>query len=91
MPIFKPKDKPILRGSRFLHFAETLFAVLLAGHLFGYTGMVWVGGACPLLGFLWEVCNKWMPGDHRFGDAWDYWFFVAGALVGGVAYLLVGG
>jgi hypothetical protein len=88
-PIFKPKQGPVLKWSRVVHFLVAATACGYGGHLLGYGGSIWSGIGTIALGLGWEVSNKFMPGTHQYGDALDFWAFVAGALVSGVGYNLL--
>lgn len=89
MTIFKPKKGPVLQWSRVVHCLESALAVAMAGHLGGYQWSIGVGLAAIIGGFGWEVSNRWLPGKHPFGDAIDFWAFVAGALTAGVGYAVM--
>jgi hypothetical protein len=88
--IFKPKRGSILQFSRIIHFLEAALATSLAGHLWNYQGAAIGGFSVIVMGFLWEVGNKYfIPGNHRFGDAIDFWAFVSGALTAGMVYIVL--
>lgn len=87
MTIFKPKDSPVFTPSRWLHFAEA-FAVTLAGGIAGgYQGMAILSFVSIAAGFGWEVSNKWLPGNHKYGDVIDFLAFVFGAGASCIAQL----
>lgn len=88
MPIFHPKGKPILRWSRLLHFLEAALAVSIGGAIWGYEGIAWVSFAVIVLGFLWELSNRWTKGFHRFADYLDFSAFVLGAILTGVLWIV---
>jgi len=91
MPIFKPKQKPFWQWSRVVHFLLALTATAYGGHLYGYSGSVWTGIAVIGTGLAWELSNRFLgKGYHPFADALDFWAFVAGALFGGVGWLVAG-
>jgi hypothetical protein len=91
MPIFKPKTGPVLSLSRFCHFLVAATGVAYCGHLGGYEASALGGFVAIAGGFSWELANRFLDpqGAHPFGDAWDFWAFVAGALTGGVGYLFL--
>jgi len=80
VPIFKPKDGPILRWSRGLHALEAAAITTAGAAIWGDMGMAAAGVTAIAGGFLWEVSNRFTTGRHRFGDGWDYLAFVGGAL-----------
>lgn len=85
MPIFQPKNGPVLTWGRLLHFAESFVFVTLSGFLFGIDGVAFGSMIAITLGFGWEVLNHWWPtGYHMFGDLVDWYAFVAGAIGGAV-------
>ncbi len=90
MPIFKPKNKPILRWSRILHFLLAATLTAYGGHLWNYSGSVWTGAGTIAGGLAWELSNRFVgKGWHPYADALDFWAFVAGALMAGVGWNLI--
>ena len=90
MPIFKPKNKPILRWGRVLHFLLAATITAYGGHLWGYSGSAWTGVAAIIGGLGWELSNRFVgKGWHPYADALDFWAFVAGALMAGVGWNLI--
>lgn len=58
------------------------------GHFFGYEGAAFAGGGIIVLGFSWEILNRYLPGYHPYGDIVDFYSFVVGALIANVGVLL---
>ena len=88
MPIFKPKERPFWQWSRLVHFLVAALITALGGNGYGYEGAVCAGFGSIATGFGWEVSNRYTKGWHMYGDALDFWAFVAGALVVGVGYVI---
>lgn len=59
------------------------------GHFAGYEASVYSGIGMIVVGFGWEVANRWMPGYHPFGDAIDFYAFSLGATIAGIATVLM--
>jgi len=92
MPIFKPKKGPVFKWSRLLHFMLAALITAYGGHLWGYEGSVFAGIGSILMGFSWELYNKFKGrGSHPYGDALDFWSFVLGAVTAGIGWLILGG
>lgn len=89
MQIFKPKKGAVLTQSRLWHFALASAVTAGGGHFLGYEGGVICGFGMVFFGFAWEVFNKWLAGYHPFGDAIDFYAFVAGVLASGTATALL--
>jgi len=90
MPIFKPKEKPVLRWSRLVHLLLAATVTAYGGHLWGYQGSIWAGIASILGGLCWEISNRVTgKGKHPFADALDFWAFVIGATLASVGWILV--
>lgn len=88
MPIFKPKVGPVFSRSRLWHFALASALTAGGGHFWGYEGAVFGGAGIIVIGFAWEVLNRWLPGYHPYGDAIDFYSFVVGALIANIGVLL---
>lgn len=95
MPVFKPKKGSLIKWSRIVHFLIAMTVTGYGGHLGGYQGSIWMGIAVIVGGFSWELLNKYLPkitGSklHPFGDAVDFWAFIAGAVTAGVGWIVFG-
>jgi len=89
MQIFKPKPGDILTTSRFLHLFEAAFFTAIS-FMAGYEIGAFALFIIIAIGFVWELSNKFVvPGQHRFGDAWDLMFFIYGVVIGGTASLII--
>lgn len=85
--IFKPKGRPILRWSRVCHFLLAATVTAYGGHLWGYEGSALSGGGMILVGFGWELWNRFSgKGPHPYADYLDFLAFVAGAVVSGLGF-----
>lgn len=85
---FKPKSKPILSWSRLVHLLLAATTTAYGVHLGGYNGCGWASGGVVIGGFLWEVGNKWLKGNHRYGDILDFWAFIVGSGIVAVPYAI---
>lgn len=65
--------------SRFVHLSLSSTVTAYAAHLKGYEGAVIVCFSMIVVGFGWEVSNRYVPGWHPYGDALDFVSFVIGA------------
>jgi hypothetical protein len=91
MKIFQPKKGPILRLGRFAHLLWGMLAPVLGALNWGYGGSIVGGIGIIVIGFLWEISNRFTGGWHPFGDALDFWSFVIGATLSGVGCALLVG
>jgi len=89
MGIFEPKPGSVLVWSRIVHFLEGAIVPALTGHLWGYGGLSWGAIGLTIGGALWEISNKWLPGEHQFGDLTDWLAFVIGMLCSVIGYLIM--
>ena len=58
------------------------------GHLWGYEGSAWACFGVIVLGFGWEISNKFMKGWHPFADALDFLAFAIGAITTCLMYVM---
>jgi len=89
MPIFKAKQGPILSRGRLLHFLESAVLVAIGGAIWHYEGVAWVTLAVIVLGFGWELSNRWTKGWHQFADYLDFVAFVIGAVASGLGWIFL--
>lgn len=90
MPIFRPKSGSIWKWNRLLHFLFAATITACGGHLWGYSGAVWCGFGSIVIGFLWELSNRFIGrGWHPYADSLDFWAFVLGAFMAGVSWTIL--
>ncbi len=61
---------------------------MIGGLIWGYEGIAWISFAVIVLGFGWELSNRWTRGWHQFADYIDFVAFVAGAVGTGILWVL---
>ncbi len=91
MPIFAPKGKPLLRWGRLVHLLLAATATACGAHLWSDTGAACVGFGSIVLGFAWELGNRFLhvpKWEHAFADGLDFWAFVLGAAISGIGWVL---
>lgn len=88
MTIFKPKKGSIWQKSRVAHLLLAATLTWYGGHEWGYQGSILTGLGAILMGFGWEVSNRFTKGVHPYGDALDFWAFVVGAALSGIYWVV---
>ena len=89
--IFNPKGKPLLRWGRLIHFLLAATATAYGGHLWKDDGAAFIGFGAIVLGFAWELGNRFLhvpKWRHAFADGLDFWAVVLGAAVSGITWAL---
>jgi len=86
------KRKPYWSWGRWLHLVEAIGLVCFLTWAFGDPGLAWANAIGVVFGLVWEISNKWTPGEWQFADIVDFVFFVFGlAIADFVIIVLTGG
>ena len=88
--IWKRKPGPVWRWSRLMHFVFAFGMTGYGGHLFGDAGCAYGASLAVLGGLAWEIANRWIPGEHRWADLWDFVAFLLGAASAAVGWAVFG-
>lgn len=93
MPLFKPKQVPILTVGRLKHFIFGVAVVLVAGH-WGTLGVLFGVAAVAAFGLGWELLTATinrafsLGWKHPYGDLIDFLSYLAGAALVFIPWLL---